>query len=196
MSDALTDIARDERRATKYHRYTEALLDHLEGKATVEQVVDAAKMTDDVPSGYWGDKTDLERDITGRLERLRDGDEGEWSKLLDLLSQQPSWRIDLYYRAKAISPWPDRLLIHVDYGLGFATTRCPDLHRIIAGAEMRTHDCDDYMVAIEVSDDDPLVMWTGCGIVGYDGPRRSLCYVHPPWRTSGDAEMLVEEDEE
>jgi hypothetical protein len=182
MSDAHSDIAADERRATEYNSYIEAVLDHLEGKASLDQVIKAAKSTDDVGGGYWGGRTDISRHIEERMAKLLGGDEREWGMLLTSLARD-SWASHRYYRAKAISPWPDRFLIHVDYGHGFKTLYCPDADEVVRGADMRTYDCDKYTVAVNVDSDDPQVVWTHCGILGQDGSRPNGSSDPNVWRT-------------
>lgn len=186
MSDALTDIARDDRRAREYGSYVEALLDHLEDKVEIGPVIEAAKRTDEVPRGYWGGRTDISTSVEERIGKLRSGDEREWARLLDMLSRDGTWAHHRYHRAKALSPWKDRLLIHVDYGCGFNTIHCPDLDAIVRRAGMKTYDADDYVVAVPVQAEEPTVLWTGCGILGQDGPRSTGCVNPPSWRAETD----------
>lgn len=186
MSDALTDIARDERRAREYGSYIEALLDLLEGNAEEEQVVEAARRTDEVRGGYWGGGTDLSQEVRERIERLRSGDDREWGRLLDSLARDGTWTHGRYYRAKALSPWRDRMLLHVDYGCGFSTIHSPDLDAIVRRADMMAYDADDYVVIVPVKPEEPSVVWTRCGILGQDGPRPSGCKEPPTWRTEPD----------
>jgi len=194
MSDALNDIAADERRAKHYDDYVEALLDHIEGQASVEQVVQAARQTDGVSGGYWGGRTNLSMTVEDRIEKLRSGDEKEWSRLLEALSREP-WS-NRYHRAKALSPWRDRLLIHVNYGMGFNTIRCPDLDAIVARADMKTYDCDHYTIVVKVTPEEPGVVWTGCGILGQEGPREVKHSSPPPWRENPDHEQRLRALEE
>ena len=57
MSDALTDIARDERRNRNVYSWIFAVADFLEGKVELDCVESAALKCDAVPRGYWGSVT-------------------------------------------------------------------------------------------------------------------------------------------
>lgn len=87
MSDALTDIARDERRAKLCAVYVRAVwifLQTLE-KTSAQRVRKAAEATDAVPIGYWGSRTSLVKQLdAGLLTKLSAGAPEPWKELLRL----------------------------------------------------------------------------------------------------------------
>jgi len=89
MSDALTDLARDERRASAVNWYCIKLLEWLKAKALPEAkeaydaVAKAAEDADSIHGGYWGSgSTHLSKDLESRLRLLAANDEREWIKLV------------------------------------------------------------------------------------------------------------------
>lgn len=201
MSDALTDISRDEQRARNFARFLVALQNWLcdSSKKDYKKVVEAAKSTDAVRRGYWGGETSISVNIEERLKKLKNGNKNEWAKVL-------SWIINGHWREfhelKKFSPFNDKLLFMVDYGSGFMDVHAePDapfklsnwvINRIVASKNMKTYDCDDYLIALDkrvnpyeladLTDSDNRekhdqilqtidVIWLSCGIVGITGPR-------------------------
>jgi hypothetical protein len=107
MSDALTDIARDERRAREFERFAELVLEHLRGKATVDAVKIAATDVDGVPRGYWGGQTSFADKVEVMLQKLRENDEATWLRWLRLINE--SW--GLYDTTKEASPFKGKFII-------------------------------------------------------------------------------------
>ena len=178
MSDALTDIARDQRRGRNYYGFLTLLTDYLEKKADdkelLGQVIEAAKDTDAVGGGYWGGRTQLSVSLEERIRLLRESDRTEWAKLLAQTSSEPS----VYQRLKAISPFPAALLVQVDYGCGFVTFK-GELEEFFAKLirnqkGWQTYDCDEYLVVLPMPDTkEAEIIWLNCdsGISGGKGPR-------------------------
>ncbi len=110
MSDAFTDIDRDQRRWRNYWNFLNLLTDYLEKKPDdaelLRQVIEAAENTDAVGRGYWGGRTYLSAGIKERIKLLRKGDRIEWVRLLAQAISNPSAR--QRQRLKAISPFPYR----------------------------------------------------------------------------------------
>ncbi|MFH1978986.1 MAG: hypothetical protein ABII97_01185 [Patescibacteria group bacterium] len=176
MSDALTDIVRDQRRGWNYHNFLGVLTDYLEKKPDdrklLGQVVEAAENTDAVRGGYWGGQTRLSMGIKEKVKLLREGDRTEWAKLLAQTVSDPS----IYQRLKVISPFPDALLVHVDYGCGFVTIK-GELEKFFTKLirdqkGWKTYDADKYAVILPLPETENVeIIWLDCGIGGVDGPR-------------------------
>jgi len=117
MSDALTDIARDERRAECFENFGRKVIEFIKNpnNDTRQEVTSAAKNTDNVVGGYWSrDKTNLEKGIDGRLDKLQNGDNEEWSGLLFAFDGN----YKLWDELKAVSPFSDMVVVFIEYGMG------------------------------------------------------------------------------
>lgn len=84
MSDALTDIARDERRIEAIEAYLTALADWLENpdEERAAAVHQAATKADSIRRGYWYGPTNLSGGLEQRMAALKTGDKAAWDKLL------------------------------------------------------------------------------------------------------------------
>lgn len=84
MSDALTDIARDERRAASYSAYLQSIVDWLEQPSDFRRtrVQNAALECDAVPRGYWSGTTSLEPNVGDFLDRLYQRERSAWAGLI------------------------------------------------------------------------------------------------------------------
>ncbi|NCN07580.1 hypothetical protein GW933_02690 [Candidatus Falkowbacteria bacterium] len=173
MSDALTDMARDERRSRLFNDYLNSLrlfiLDPTEENKVA--VVKSVSTVDDVPRGFCGVRTSLARDIEDKIELLKKGDKQAWSKLLFSLKDSPEFNV-----FKAISPFAGKMIIAVDYGCGFVHFYGdvePLVNNIIKSDNgWTTYDADDYLVVLDAPDTNSAeVHWIGCGISGVNGPR-------------------------
>ncbi len=173
MSDALTDIARDNARGEAYEKYLGALKAFLVYPTTRRKwdVVKAAEAVDIVRGGYWSrGQTTLASRLEERLTALVSGDKDAWAKLLSAIKGGP-----LFGDFKDISPFKGKLLISVDYGQGFVTLD-GDIKEFVASLirakNWRAYDCDRYLVALEQPcTKDAEVLWMSCGIGGVRGPR-------------------------
>lgn len=179
MSDALTDIARDTRRAEVFGEYLEAVKAYLldSSQETFKNAVEAAQVVDGVPRGYWGGRTSLSKDIEKRLRSLKRGNKQEWARFLSLVMRYDISYRHLFEEFKAISPFKDKLLVHVDYGCGFVHFG-GEIEAFFAKiirehAGWKTYDADDYFVALPMPEinEDTEVIWLHCGILGVKGPR-------------------------
>lgn len=179
MSDALTDIARDQRRGTLFEDYLANLANYLEkpNKKKYKVLKDSAELVDSVPRGYWGGSTSLSNGIGIYIKRLKEGDKTTWGKLLNVSKGR-----EQYNQLIKISPFKDKLRIHVDYGKGFSNIDFGDLesriHAHLRKKDYRTFDCDKYDVILNLSEadldkllDSSEIIWSNCGIVGVKGPR-------------------------
>lgn len=120
MSDALTDISRDQQRASAYHRYLVAIIHWVESGHGAEQrtaVKEAAEATDLVRGGYWGGGTNISGRIEERLTALETGDPQQWGRLM--MEASDEWNPEVKSRLQAASPWKDGALVFADYGIGF-----------------------------------------------------------------------------
>ena len=174
MGDALTDIARDGRRAENFYSFLGLLEKYLEADTRtddmLQKVLKAAQNTDDVRGGYFGGSTDISQGLAEKIELLIAGDKYVWAWLLAIADE--SSRDSL----KKLSPFRDMMVIHVDYGCGFVTFR-GDLESFIASLirtkkNWKTYDADDYLVVLPTpAIENAEVFWLRCGIGGVNGPR-------------------------
>jgi len=177
MSDALTDLARDGRRAELYKEFIGKLTEYLKNnnEETFEELETLAARLDSVPRGYWNGQTTILEGLPKFVASLKDNDEKVWGSLLISLSND--WEYSrLYKELKELSPFKDKILISVNYGCGFVNFR-GDLesvcNRIISKENnMRTYDADHYLLVLpEESFKNVKVLWQGCGIMSPDVPK-------------------------
>lgn len=176
MSDALSDIAADQRRGRNYYSFLNLLTDYLESekkdKELLGQIIETAKCTDAVGRGYWGGSTRLSVSLEERIKSLKKGDKTEWARLL----AQTSGEFAVHERLKAISPFAKSLLVSVDYGHGFVTLK-GELEEFFAKLiknqkGWKTYDSDKYVVILPMPDTkESEIIWLNCGISGIKGPR-------------------------
>lgn len=120
MSDALSDIARDEERGARFELFFLKVKEYVKNpnSDTLKSAIEAAEEVDSVGRGYWGGETNLGDDIDNCLQRLVSSDmvikELEWAKLLGL-----AIRSYKFQELKALSPFADKIVVFVDYGTGF-----------------------------------------------------------------------------
>ncbi len=175
MSDALTDIARDERRAQLYADYLQALRVFLQDQTpeNKEAIMIAAAATDQIRRGFHSSRTNLVKKISETIDLLVSGDKGTWAKLLFNLMIESD--IEAF---KALSPFAGKMLLSVDYGCGFVRIGGdiePFLNRLIGqDKNLKTYDGDEYLVVMDQPNiSDAEVHWLYSGIVGVDGPRKN-----------------------
>ena len=85
MSDANTDIARDEERNNRIMAHLKVLKDFLAFPSPEKRmaVIEAARYLDDYAyHGYWTGPTAESKDIEERLDNLVNGDVEAWAKFL------------------------------------------------------------------------------------------------------------------
>lgn len=175
MSDALSDIAVDQTRSERFEKFLTQLIAHLSSPTNEsrEAVIVAAKAIDRVGRGYWGGPTNLVEGLDEQIRQLEQNNPVAWSEMLFLAQHSPQMR-----RLKAISPFKDRLLVFANYGEGFVTFS-GELERTISDTitrfDMKTYDCDKYVVALPPIDFATCeVHWVACGIPGQDKPRKAV----------------------
>lgn len=121
--------------------------------------------------GYFSGPINFSENLEKKLARLRNQDKEEWAKLLGGHIGSP-----YFSELKKLSPFAGKILIYVDYGMGFVEI-FGDMENwvnaLIRGKKnWKTHDCDDYLVALPKPDEkDAEVFWLRCGISGVNGPR-------------------------
>lgn len=165
MSDALTDISRDQERGRRYDTFLKALKAYLKEPTPDNrgEVVRLAQETDEVVGGYFGGRTRLAEDIEKKLDLLSGGDRAAWAKFLFSLHDTRDFK-DL----KKLSPFAGKLLVVADYGIGFVTFR-GDVENfvdsIIQGDKgWRIYDADKYVVVMDQPDRSKAeVFWVGDG---------------------------------
>jgi hypothetical protein len=105
MSDALTEIARDQKRNELYLRYVDLLVEFL-NDSTAERkdaVIEAATSVDEVIGGYFGARTGFSQGLEDGLESLANKDRGAWDRFL------PTYEGDseVLARLKPFAPKPN-----------------------------------------------------------------------------------------
>lgn len=113
MSDALSDIARDERRAKELEKYLSALLDYLKNQIDENflKVKQAAENVDSVGRGYWRGSTNFAKTLKEDVEALLKGDKKEWINILMIVKDLSYY--SLFKKFLESSPFKDRILILV-----------------------------------------------------------------------------------
>lgn len=152
MSDALTDIARDQYRAEEFRKYLDSLLLFLNSPSneTRKAVIEQAKLVDSIHGGYWGGSTSISRGIEKFLDGLVARDHSAWAKLLWCCLDHYGYGV----KFRKLSPFGEhQLLTFVDYRYGWDVKLEGDLKNFFAKsiclADMTTGDGDLYMVVVD-----------------------------------------------
>lgn len=104
MSDAHTDIARDEKRIRAIECYLDTLFDYLEGNQTKDQLVAAAEKSDAIGRGYHTGRTNFTGEKHKELvDKLAASDQKAWRLFLSRIKNE-----NLHQKFKAISPLCDK----------------------------------------------------------------------------------------
>lgn len=113
MSDALSDIAADERRARYFDTFADAVYAYLKNPHEEQRgaVVSAAEDTDSVRRGYWSGKTSLAQGAIETLARLSANDKAAWASWLNRFQHDHA----RYEAFKAISPFAGKTLVFKGY---------------------------------------------------------------------------------
>lgn len=176
MSDGLTDVSRDQERGRQYSIYTESLLNYLKNKSKVnyKKLIKDAENVDGVRGGYFGSRTNILGRLEEHVKKLTEGDERAWAILLN---KYRPW--DPNYQAlKEMSPFKEKTLALVDYGVGFVNIDIKGFEDkvsdVLRKKNLKTYDCDDYMLILPKLDElveNSRIIWLRCGILGMEGPR-------------------------
>ncbi len=180
MSDAFTDIARDERRARLVDNYTRDLISYLEGNLSKKKLRERAKTASGGRHGYWSGPRDFITDFDKNLRSLKRGGKTTWGKLL--LSFQNSHYLGYLF---TLSPWYKKAsVVIIDYGFGFICNyevfarddgmevTIPEAEELIRAKDWIVRFCDKYLVA--VSKTESRVYWLG-NTIGF-GCSDGACY--------------------
>lgn len=141
MSDALTDIARDQQRAEAHDVYLAALADWLEKPTRKRRaaLLAAADDCDNVRRGYFSGPTQLGPTVETTADKLKAGDAVKWAALLRPLVKDGAHRYDkTAKRLLALSPFAGKTLITVFQGCGFADYG-GDMSVLLGGAMKQAH---------------------------------------------------------
>ncbi|GEM_PF-2934184 len=197
MSDALTDIARDERRARNVNNFLRGLIDYLQGNLNEEEVIRRAKIASGGRHGYFSGPVDLVTGLDKELKQLKRGTQKTWAKALFRYRNS-----DIFFHILChLSPWKLSKIVCVDYGMGFARViRYPedflikegDINKAISEKDWITYDCDDYLVVF-YSDNSRKVFWIG-NSTGYQCKDNVYRWLERPrkrseWTGSGTMEQ-------
>ncbi len=181
MSDGLTDIVRDEERGWRFGFFLIKVKEYVKNpnSDTLKIAIEAAESVDFVRRGFWGDRTNLGDNCENYLQRLIANDavikETEWAKLLGMAINSLQFK-----ELKALSPFSDKMVIFVDYGMGFVNIKGFEfidgfISEAIKKQDMKTYDCDKYLVIMppmEIKSEKIKAVWLRCGISGVNGPRK------------------------
>lgn len=181
MSDALSEIARDQERGEHFETFLLKVKEYVENpnSDTLKIAIELAEVVDYMGRGNWSRKINLGNNAENCLQRLVSSDiaikETEWVKLLGL-----SFHSYRFQELKALSPFTDKVVVFVDYGTGFVNIEGFELlnnmiSKAIKRQGMRTYDCDKYLVVmspIQINPDEVKAFWLRCGILGVKGPRK------------------------
>lgn len=177
MSDAFTDMARDNERARNFDAYLKSVKEYLENPTTenLAKALEAAENMDSVRGGYWSGKTNLRKNAEASLAELRANDKKAWTKFLAMLLENEHPMLQEF---KSMSPFKDKMLIFVDYGCGFVHLK-GELQSMLdqyirQNKNLRIYDGDKYLVALPMPDlEKTEVEWVHCGYLGAKGPRKA-----------------------
>jgi len=184
MSDALSEIARDEERYSEMNSFYEQLVNYLEkpSREKFDALNEAAKETDFIRGGFNSGKTDISSKLEGKINELSSGDKTSWARLLIDVYDRRNDMEGIYSRLKKLSPYADKVLFHIDYGRGFSNIdRIMEIqemmHNKIESSGMKICDADKYLLAFDRKDFEKFlektsVDWVRCGIYGVKGPRK------------------------
>jgi hypothetical protein len=155
MSDALTDIARDERRAAAFDVFADRLLvcvryAQARDRRTltiadrqfadvVDAVYAAARDVDAVPRGYWNGRTSFAESAAALMEALRAGDERAWASWLRQVYGGSNWK--LYGEFKAVSPFVGKFLVYKRH----RSWTCDDIDWELYAGKQPTSDDDVFV---------------------------------------------------
>ena len=175
MSDALSDLARDEQRSRGFRSYLIALKAFLQTPTAKNKVqaVQMAEATDNVRGGFWGGRTSLAKTADEVISKLQAGDKETWAKFLFTIKDD-----SLFPEFKALSPFAGKMIIVADYGCGFVRFS-GELESFVEslisdGKGWRTYDADKFIVVLdEPKRDDIDVVWAGSGRLGATGPSNA-----------------------
>lgn len=152
MSDALSEIARDQQRASAFVDYLMKLSEWAEAGFPPEgreAVKAAASDTDMIRGGYWGSSTNLMARIDQRLDDLAAGDPKQWGRLLHAADDE--WNPTIRDRLRAASPFKDGVIAFADYGHGFvrySSSFDELLAKAITAKGGTAFDCEKHMLVI------------------------------------------------
>lgn len=191
MSDALSDIAQDNRRAEAINEYLRGLVAYLKKELPVREVKKKAKIASGGSHGYFSGPVDLVSDLNETLRNLKNGDKEAWSKLLFRF-----WESCHFFELYSLSPWNGKTLIRVDYGINFVEVKSHPagwiaesvVNKTIQEKDWFIYDCDDYLVVLGESNE---AFWIG-NETAYqcsDGCCRSLIKPRERKRWTGSGTM-------
>lgn len=178
MSDGITDSYRDQRRAECYDDFLKILVSYLENQTeeNFKRLKSTAESVDGVPRGLMTGQTSFAKGLDQVVARLIENDPRIWGRLL--LTAVNSYPNKVYKRLKKLSPFAGKILIEVDYGIGFVNLRGeiqPVLDQIIGTRDnLKVYDADRYLVIIpESALAEAEVNWLRCGYYQIKEPRKA-----------------------
>lgn len=110
MSDALTDISRDQERTAATGTYLRTLLRSLKGEDCDSELSTAASACDGIRGGSQSRTNFAGESHVAMVAKLRTGDKNAWT--IFLLSFRNS---DLFEEFRSVSPYKDRIALRVNY---------------------------------------------------------------------------------
>jgi hypothetical protein len=155
MSDALTDIARDQWREEEYKEYLRFFIDYLEkpNKKKFKKLLEAAESTDSVPRGYWKGRTALADKLQSNIDLLNKRDAKAWATLMFKIKDLFWTGHPLYQKVKKMSPWQGKIVMLMNCGSGRQTEISGELVEyfddIVSGRGMCVDDGDVYLITME-----------------------------------------------
>lgn len=89
MSDAHTDIARDNKRVEAAESYLNVLFDYLIGEQTEKQLMEAARQSDEIKRGYHYGRTNFTSpEHVNLVEKLSSSEEEAWEIFLSRITDE------------------------------------------------------------------------------------------------------------
>ena len=84
MSDALTDLAKDNMRGEKLYKYFLKLIEYLKVPEEEKrlELINASDEVDSISGGYFISRTRIKERLEKQLNNLQEGNKEEWAKVL------------------------------------------------------------------------------------------------------------------
>lgn len=191
MSDAMTDIARDQARGALFQGFIEYLIKTIKKIRTeglqsetvtvmMGELEEKAKETDAVGTGYFGGRTNLAQNFKDWVSGLAENDSQVWARLLaSMFPRKLDFVNPRYTQLKRISPFNGKKMMLIDYGMGFVMVYVDhkrrasvDYDRLIDERGWRTRDGDTYLLCISGSKSEGFqteIIWLGSGVFDNKG---------------------------
>ena len=171
MSDALSDIAHDERRFRNSRDFWLTLLKFVGEEATEDNLKEAASIASGGSHGYFSSPVYFEDDIDSVIEGLKSNDKQVWAKILwQSMDYINRWPGDNFGALLELSPFKDHVIVQVWYAHGWSKLKpFPDgyisdslVDKIVEAHNWVTNDSDKYLIVLNEDNKTGEAFWLRC----------------------------------